>query len=1367
MSVFQRATFLVLAMFMLLCNGNTDASSDAYKSDQQKREQVFLCGASNLYVNWTVTFDALRKRAEKVKDAADKIVNDSKLYQNAEEVKKDAEGVIEKVKTVVGNTSRALSVSREFMDGIERDFFNAFEGIKDGPQNFVYGHSNLNTNDGRRISEVLGFFNNITEFFMQCKNGKGETVTVELLEQKMMMEVDNVSTDLTTWEQEQISLWNSTYAKVDAWLTNMTKYKPGSRLTNIWSRNETVPAIINEDCDKIHANNRIGSSVPDIVDAAYKSVLRHMGDVANSTNRNSLEENGCNATYRLFIDTVSQETFVKDNVDKKKEAIKAVCDKIVGGKTQYLNCTAGKTPVSWLRKRFGDAVPEIIALLNHSLVQLKDAERVVLSGVGELIVEKRKLLCDEARALDTINSTFDKLGAQQLRLSSSISSLEASLATQSTKVTEALRKSESVLVSVKDASNLSLGSLSAFKEAEKAHASVQAAAEKVKGESENATEAIQRFGLLRSSTEKISDEMKTALEAERKHLGDIRENFTQALKLANSSDAYAGVISCTQTSFDAPNVLIDAADAVLNKLVGVTSFGGRDETKKTLQQIEGKITSLKKLETSVRESNNTVTDAVAKAMEDANYTAANSNKAKKIFEETTLKETKKKIEELCTAHRQLLSAVTDVNVLNRGRDQLSEKAYLISEKTREVESNAFKSVKACSDSVEVVQKAVRTASTVSAAADVLRAAVATNKSCDFAFKNVMEEAKLVGGAVDNAIKASEEAKQLQSVTSNLIEESRSQFTKLTELFKNLLKDTTTGIRASSGNICNWKEFSLSYVSYEDAVKIAQKLHHISVPNNDSLVKNLTALKTSLASLSSHVSEAEQHDAVAETKASEVNKSAEEAAKSSEEAQQIAIEAVRNTIEKKREELCAAGTELRSLSAKSDDLKKRGEFLHSNVTVLVAKAAEDKKRASEAALTCRKAAEVAKEAMRTSLVAITDNVKQDSEELINRCTLNFESVERAEELFRNATNGVRAEMGTSDEKQKEVHAVLATKKSELHKVMTKFSNAFKNTSVIPTPTNDSICRLTVANFSGLTFESAVLIAAGLEGVGGIVVDVAKKRVREYADVVAQVTKSVDAANVHGGRVGSDAENMSKTTDDTDRRARVALNEALNRQRKSLCESMTQLEEVDRNTVALADRASDIKGYVVVHRDRAAAAAHSAEEAATRAAAADAYASQASKEYLESIEAAKDARLVANRIAKTAARSLKANALHMQRVGASFSNTVKMVSGDACNVSVSVCGGEIECTVTRDLDKSLKEIQGLAALANVTNATRLFAQLVSSGEKATELLMEASKHANATEAAARAAVAAAEGARCAPVYTQMLRMLSNLFRKQSDK
>ncbi|CCD21534.1 hypothetical protein, conserved in T. vivax, partial [Trypanosoma vivax Y486] len=1104
MSVFQRPTFLLLAMFMLLCNGNTDASSDAYKSDQKKREQVFLCGASNLYVNWTVTFDALRKRAAKVKVAAEKMVRDFRLYKNAEEIKKNAEGVIERVKTVVGNTTRALSVSREFMDGIERDFFNAFEGIKDRPQHFVYGHSNLDANDGKRISEVLGFFNNITKFFTQCKNGTGENVTVELLEQKMMKEVDNASTNLTTWEQEQVSLWNSTYTQVNGWLTDMRSHKPENSPTNIWNRTEAVPDIIGEDCDKIRLNDKKNSTVANIVDAAYKSVLRHMGDVANGTNRNSLEENGCKDAYALFNSTMKQGNIYMNDVNKSKDAIKAMCSKIINEQTHHLNCTAGKAPVEWLKKRFDDAVPGMIALLSHSLTQLKDAEKVVLLGVGELIVEKRKLLCDEARALDTINSTFDKLGAQQLRLTSSISSLEASLATQSTKVTEALSKSESALVSVKDASNLSLGSLSAFEEAEKAHASVQAAAEKVKGESENATEAIQRFGLLRSSTEKISDEMKTALEAERKHLGDIRKNFTQALKLANSSDAYAGVISCSKTDSGAPNVLIDAADDVLNKLVGVSSFGGRHKTNETLRQVEGNVSSLEQLETSMRESNNTVTGVVAQAVEDAKSTADNSNKAKKIFEEYTLTEMKNKRKELCDTQKQLSSVNAEAGALQLQKEKLSEEASLISKKTKEVESDASKSMKACSDSVEVVQKAARTAST--AAADVLRAATTTNKSCDLAFKNVIEHSKLVQGAVDNAIKASEEAEQSLLAIGGLREKSEKQLAEQIEIFTRLLEGSTKKFHASSDNICGWEDFFTSNISFEDAVKIAPTLRDISVFINDSLVKNLTVLKMSIDSLASHVNAAEQHNAVAETNAKEVNKSAEQAAKSSEEAKRIAVDAVRNTIEKKREELCAAGTELISLSAKSDDLKKRGKVLSSNVTALVAKAEEDKKRASEAALACKKAAEVAKEAMRTSLVAITDNVELDSEELISRCTLNFENVERAEALFQNATNGVRAEMETSDEKQKEVDAVLATKESELHKVMTNFSNAFKNALVIPTPTDDSICRLTVANFSGLTFENAVLIAPGLEGVGGIVVDEAKKRVDEYSDVVAQVTKS---------------------------------------------------------------------------------------------------------------------------------------------------------------------------------------------------------------------------------------------------------------------
>ncbi|KAH8609732.1 hypothetical protein ERJ75_001174400 [Trypanosoma vivax] len=66
---------------------------------------------------------------------------------------------ISEVARVLSDTSRALNVSRGFMDGIERDFFNAFEAIKGDPDKCVYGHSNQNDEVmSKRASEALRHF---------------------------------------------------------------------------------------------------------------------------------------------------------------------------------------------------------------------------------------------------------------------------------------------------------------------------------------------------------------------------------------------------------------------------------------------------------------------------------------------------------------------------------------------------------------------------------------------------------------------------------------------------------------------------------------------------------------------------------------------------------------------------------------------------------------------------------------------------------------------------------------------------------------------------------------------------------------------------------------------------------------------------------------------------------------------------------------------------------------------------------------------------------------------------------------------------------------------------------------------------------
>ncbi|KAG8340929.1 hypothetical protein TRVL_08239 [Trypanosoma vivax] len=135
---------LLLCCCMGTCRVTCSQNKETWKTNRKKREKIFLCGASDLYVRWNVTFSALQKRAENVREAAHKVLDNRQLYKNETETMLVSGDAISKVAHVLSNTSRALNVSCGFMDGTERDFFNAFEAIKGNPEKYFYGHSNQN-----------------------------------------------------------------------------------------------------------------------------------------------------------------------------------------------------------------------------------------------------------------------------------------------------------------------------------------------------------------------------------------------------------------------------------------------------------------------------------------------------------------------------------------------------------------------------------------------------------------------------------------------------------------------------------------------------------------------------------------------------------------------------------------------------------------------------------------------------------------------------------------------------------------------------------------------------------------------------------------------------------------------------------------------------------------------------------------------------------------------------------------------------------------------------------------------------------------------------------------------------------------------
>ncbi|KAH8606721.1 hypothetical protein ERJ75_001485500 [Trypanosoma vivax] len=111
----------------------------------------------------------------KVKAAADKMVNGSKLCESAEEVNMSLSDAIEKVGAVMGHTNCALDIRREFIECIERDFFKAFGAAKGFQRVSVYAHGNSNENSGERGSEAWRLFFLLRNYSSSARMARSKT----------------------------------------------------------------------------------------------------------------------------------------------------------------------------------------------------------------------------------------------------------------------------------------------------------------------------------------------------------------------------------------------------------------------------------------------------------------------------------------------------------------------------------------------------------------------------------------------------------------------------------------------------------------------------------------------------------------------------------------------------------------------------------------------------------------------------------------------------------------------------------------------------------------------------------------------------------------------------------------------------------------------------------------------------------------------------------------------------------------------------------------------------------------------------------------------------------------------------------------
>ncbi|KAG8344097.1 hypothetical protein TRVL_05074 [Trypanosoma vivax] len=920
------ATRLLLLLFCCVGTCRVTCNRNEYDKksieDQKKREKLFLCGASDLYVRWNVTFGALQKRAENVTAAAKMMRDNRQLYKNETEAETVANDTISKMAHVLSNTSKALNVSRGFMDGIERDFFNAFEAIKDDPNTYVYGHSNLNDKEmSKRTSEVLAFFKNISKLYTDCKNKSGSNVTVESLERKVMAEVDNVSDDLSRWKDKQVAEWKEARKNVPTWLENMKNYieTSGSKIKNIWQYNVTIWNIIEKDCKRVHNVDHSNSSVgPTIVNSSRLNLLRHLDDIANNaTTESSIMENGCNTMYGHFRGYVS---IINKTEAEKEKFVKKLCGKIVEQSQTMKNCTVNRTSLRWMEHRFNETVREMDERMNNSLTQLIDVEKKVLTTVGNMVVSKRDAICNDSTRLKIMNVTLRDVENKKHSVAPSINALNASIRHAHSEAAKALGSSEATLEKISVIGRVVDESWTQLNRAREARAEVERTAHKVSEIKAEAEKALNEAVIKRAELDGKKRELESALNEEESRLKTTGDNFINAFRLLKEDKTeFDNVENLCSDNFTVQSVPIDVATNIMAELTNVNSSAGLSSTEEKVKDYEKHVEHLKTLSTKLDEYNHTINGNATRAVKSAADFEENVKRAEEVAVETVVSEVNNKAKELCSAWKSLESFSAQIGKTTEHAKKLSLKLSVAGAQSKKAVYNATEARKSCQKSSKVVEGAKRY---VHAAADV-KLMHATNASCMSAIASAIrksDETVDVIASVNKTMRTAENAQKNASVLlkneNTRLEAAKSNFTEMLKNIGVLLKDPA--------NVCNTVHFKGKTPTLENLKTAVTLLRSIETINVEDVNKSVEKYATLIANASAGADIATSHSR-------EAQENAENSTKFATEADKTARSVLKQALAKQKERLCNATVKLKEVNRNATALRDHASSMKTDAT----------------------------------------------------------------------------------------------------------------------------------------------------------------------------------------------------------------------------------------------------------------------------------------------------------------------------------------------------------------------------------------------------------------------------------------------------
>ncbi|KAH8609422.1 hypothetical protein ERJ75_001205300 [Trypanosoma vivax] len=817
----------------------------------RKKEEILLCNASRTYIDWNVTFRALRKRALNVNATATTILKNFTLYRNSDNVRKKAEDALEKVKGAVSNTTAALVVADSFMNGIELDFFNAFEAIKGSPQNYIFGHSNMHDEKSkRRISEVQTFFDDIKIFFSRCNatnNGKAETL--ESME-KAVMDVVDQAVNLSSWKKRRVKEWNKTLNQVESWLHDMKNYTGQSSKTNIWNYSVTIWNITRTDCGTIEKGNTGADSSVKLVEAAYDNVIRHLRDIANESFISSVEENGCNETYSHFR-TILAESLYNKTYDKNE--IKEMCKKIKNKKEE--SCASAKTSFQWIKERFKVAVPKMIENLNYSLTELINAEKVAQEAAKSIAAEAVGHVCNAKGQADVFSAKHNAVENFNVNVETNISLLIASLDGVEEKLTNALNKTNSAL-------NILSASASDVKALEVAHndsgvqKESQLTVEDARAAKRQAEELAKTLKTASSELKHHNNNLDASLREKNAHLKDIAKKVSVAINVTNERQENNGEfgLSCEGIDRVLQNVTTDKAIDIIKKLEKDNLVNTAVELNKTLQKSEGNVSSLDgrisqmNANFSLAKSN---TESALNRLHDVVQKSQNFQRAALAAVVELLNKNKSA---LCALQEELTALSIQNETVSRRSEKLVEDISGIKDAASKLAADAAVSMHNCTSVAKLAKEAALLRPGATGADDKAQYA---EQNCTLAVQEVSTTNEKALAFVGVATGAKNDAVKLQGQLTELIREKKKRLEKTKGTFAEMLKNASVK-PLKVENTCEAVNFSEYVTTFEQAEKIFPQLRGVDSFGVDDVKRNITALEGLVSSAEANLSRAQSN-----------------------------------------------------------------------------------------------------------------------------------------------------------------------------------------------------------------------------------------------------------------------------------------------------------------------------------------------------------------------------------------------------------------------------------------------------------------------------------------------------------------------------